>query len=149
MNPDIVRKGMHLVPHDWSTYEFSNLSVHEREAVAWEYRENEVCLGALYRSGDDVKEAIKRWSTLSLQRQFRVLKRSLHVYEVCCLKAIVLFEFTLLVGSGRIIGKSVDWWSTLAYFSYWTNITATLQLLLLLTTCILISLTTLASSQSP
>jgi len=77
------------VPHDWSTYEFSNLSVHEREAVAWEYRENEVCLGALYRSGDDVKEAIKRWSTLSLQRQFRVLKSSPHIYEVCCVKSKV------------------------------------------------------------
>jgi len=54
----------HPVPHDWLTYDFSNLSMHEREGVAWEYRENEVCLGALYRSGDDVNDAIKCWSTL-------------------------------------------------------------------------------------
>ena len=136
----------HHVPHDWPTYDFLNLSVHEREGVGWEYKENEVLLGALCRSGDDVKDAIKRRSTLSLQTQFRVLKSSPHVYEVCCVHNNCPFRVHAYKGSGRIIGKSVDWWITLAYFSNWTNITATLQLLLLLTTCILRSLTTRASS---
>jgi hypothetical protein len=71
----------HPIPHDWSSYDFSNLSMHEQEAILWEYWENEVCLGALYRI--DVKEAVRCWSTLSLQRRFRVVKSSPHVYEVC------------------------------------------------------------------
>jgi hypothetical protein len=33
-----------------------------------------------------VKDAVKRWSTLTLQREFRVVKSSPHIYDVHCLK---------------------------------------------------------------
>ncbi|KAG2584290.1 hypothetical protein PVAP13_6KG291406 [Panicum virgatum] len=52
------------VPHNWSGYDFSKLSVNEGEAVPWEYRQNEVCIGLVYANSDNMKEAIKRWSTL-------------------------------------------------------------------------------------
>ena len=56
------------VPHNWSGYDFSKLSVNEGEAVPWEYRQNEVCIGSVYANSDNMKETIKHWSTLSLQR---------------------------------------------------------------------------------
>jgi hypothetical protein len=39
-----------LVPRDWDTYNFSQLSVNAGENVAWEYRENAVSIGAMYKS---------------------------------------------------------------------------------------------------
>ena len=40
----------------------------------------------MYPSGDEVKAAVKRWSTLSLQRQFRVEKSNPTVYDVRCVR---------------------------------------------------------------
>jgi hypothetical protein len=40
----------------------------------------------MYKSAVEVKDAVKRWSTLTLQREFRVVKSSPHVYDVQCLK---------------------------------------------------------------
>jgi hypothetical protein len=54
--------------------------------VAREYRENVVSVGAMYKSEVEVKDAVKRWSTLILQREFRVVKSSPHIYDVHCLK---------------------------------------------------------------
>ena len=56
------------VSHNWSGYDFSKLSVNEGEAVPWEYMQNEVCISSVYANSDNMKEAIKCWSTLSLQR---------------------------------------------------------------------------------
>ncbi|KAG2572282.1 hypothetical protein PVAP13_7KG148755, partial [Panicum virgatum] len=50
------------VPHNWSGYYFSKLSVNKGEAVPWEYRQNEVCIGSVYGNSDNMKETIKRWS---------------------------------------------------------------------------------------
>jgi hypothetical protein len=63
-----------LVPRDWGSYNFSQLSVNVGENVAWEYRENAVSVDAMYKSAVEVKDAVKRWSTLTLQREFRVVK---------------------------------------------------------------------------
>jgi hypothetical protein len=68
-----------IVPRDWDSYNFSQLSVNPGENVAWEYRENAV---ALEVSALEVKDAVKRWSTLTLQREFRVVKSSPHIYDV-------------------------------------------------------------------
>jgi hypothetical protein len=57
----------HCVPQNLSGYDFSKLSVNEGEAVSWEYKKNEVCIGSVYANSDNMKEAIKWWSTLSLQ----------------------------------------------------------------------------------
>jgi hypothetical protein len=54
--------------------------------VAWEYQENELFEGALYANLGELKDAVKRWSTLTLNREFRVLKSSLVVYDVLCVK---------------------------------------------------------------
>ena len=40
------------VPQNWSGYDFSKLSVNEGEAVPWEYRQNEVCIGSVYANSD-------------------------------------------------------------------------------------------------
>jgi hypothetical protein len=60
-----------LVPRDCDSYSFSQLSVNPGENVSWEYRENAVSVGAMYKSALEVKDAVKRWSTLTLQREFR------------------------------------------------------------------------------
>jgi hypothetical protein len=75
-----------LVPRDWDTYNFSQLSVNAGENVAREYRENAVSVGTMYKSAVEVKDAVKRWSTLTLQREFKVVKSSPHIYDVQCLK---------------------------------------------------------------
>jgi hypothetical protein len=49
--------------------------------VACEYRENAVSVGAMYKSAVEVKDAVKRWSTLTLQREFRVVKSSPHISD--------------------------------------------------------------------
>jgi hypothetical protein len=76
-----------LIPKDWDSYNFSQLSVNAGENVAWENRENAVSVGAMYKSAVEVKNAMKRWSTLTLQREFRVVKSSPHIYDVKCLKS--------------------------------------------------------------
>jgi hypothetical protein len=75
-----------LVSWDWDSYNFSQLSVNPGENVSWEYRDNTVSVGAMYKSAVKVKDAVKRWDTLTLQREFRVVKSSPHIYNVQCLK---------------------------------------------------------------
>jgi hypothetical protein len=55
-----------LVPRDWDSYNFSQLSINPGENVAWEYRENAVSVGAMYKSAVEVNDAVKRWFTLTL-----------------------------------------------------------------------------------
>jgi hypothetical protein len=54
--------------------------------VSWEYRDNKVSVGAMYKSAVEVKDAVKRWATLTLQREFGEVKSSPHIYDVQCLK---------------------------------------------------------------
>jgi hypothetical protein len=75
-----------IMPSDWESYNFSQLTVNPGVNMAWEYRENEVCEGALYANSGELKDAVKRWSTLTLNREFRVLKSSPTVYDVRCVK---------------------------------------------------------------
>jgi hypothetical protein len=81
-----------LLPKDWDSYNFSQLSVNAGENVAWEYSENAVSIGAMYKSAVEVKDAVKRWSTLTLQREFRVVKSSPHIYDVHYLKPTCPFR---------------------------------------------------------
>jgi hypothetical protein len=107
-----------LVPRDWDSYNFSQLSVNAGENVAWEYRENAVSVGAMYKSAVEVKDAVKRWSTLTLQREFRVVKSSPHIYDVHCLKPNCPFCVCMLPrASGKITGRSNLLWITLVYLS--------------------------------
>jgi hypothetical protein len=48
--------------------------------------ENEVCVGAMFPSTAHLKDAVKQWSTLTLHREFRVVKSSPRIYDVCCIK---------------------------------------------------------------
>jgi hypothetical protein len=68
------------------SYDFSQLTVNPGVNMAWEYRENEVCEGALYANSRELKDAVKRWSTLTLNREFKVLKSSPPMYDVHCVK---------------------------------------------------------------
>ena len=79
------------VPRDWQNFDFSQFSVNDGENVPCEYRENEVCVGGMYPTTEHVKDAVKRWSTLNLHREFRVLKSSPSIYEVCCVKSNCAF----------------------------------------------------------
>jgi hypothetical protein len=56
-----------LVPRDWDSYNFSQLSANLGENVSWEYRENKVSVAAMYKSAVEVKDVVKRWATLTLQ----------------------------------------------------------------------------------
>ena len=40
------------VPQNCPGYYFSKLSVNEGEAVSWEYRQNEVCIGSVFANSD-------------------------------------------------------------------------------------------------
>jgi hypothetical protein len=75
-----------LVPRDWDSYNCSQLYVNSGENVVWEYRENAVSVGVMYKSAIEVNDAVERWSTLTLQREFRVVKSCPHIYDVQCLK---------------------------------------------------------------
>jgi hypothetical protein len=75
-----------IMPTDWESYDFSHLTVNPGVNVAWEYRENELSEGALYAHLGELKDAVKRWSTFTLNREFRVLKSSPAVYDVRCVK---------------------------------------------------------------
>ena len=70
------------VLRDWQNYDFSLFSVNNGGIVSWEYRENKVCVGVMYPTTAYLKDAVKRWSTLTLHREFRVLKSSPGIYEV-------------------------------------------------------------------
>ena len=83
---------------------FSKLRVNEGEAVSWEYRQNEVCIGSVYANSDNMKKAIKRWSILSLQRQFKVFKSSPTAYDVRCVRS----ECSFRVYASK--GKWQDFW---------------------------------------
>jgi hypothetical protein len=47
-----------IVPRDWDSYNFSQLFVNPGENVVWEYRENAVSVGAMYKSVVEVKDAL-------------------------------------------------------------------------------------------
>jgi hypothetical protein len=81
-----------LVPRDWDSYNFSQLAVNPGENVSSEYRDNKVSVGAMYNSAVAVKDAVKRWATLPLQREYRVVKSSPHIYDVQCLKPNCPFQ---------------------------------------------------------
>ena len=49
------------VPRDWQNYDFSQFSVNNGRTVSWEYRENEVCVTAIYPTTAYLKDAVKRW----------------------------------------------------------------------------------------
>jgi hypothetical protein len=36
----------------------------------------------MYSNATDLKDAMKRWVTLTFQREFKVVKRSPHIYDV-------------------------------------------------------------------
>jgi hypothetical protein len=40
----------------------------------------------MYSNVVNLKDAVKMWATLTLQREFKVVKSSPHIYDVCCLK---------------------------------------------------------------
>jgi hypothetical protein len=103
-----------LVPRDWDSYNFSQLSVNAGDNVAWEYRENAVSVGTMYKSGVmyksavEVKNAVKRWSTLTLQREFRVVKSSPHIYDVHCLKPTCPFLSVCFQGQvEKLLGDQI------------------------------------------
>jgi hypothetical protein len=74
------------VPLHWRNYDFSRCTVNTGENVPWEYTENEVCVGAMFSSTAHLKDAVKQWSTLTLHREFTVVKSSPRIYDVCCIK---------------------------------------------------------------
>jgi len=79
----------------------SQLSVNEGETIPWEYGENAVRLGAMHGDSDQMKAVIKQWSTLCLQRQFKVVKSSPIVYDICCVKYGCPFRVDAYKGKWR------------------------------------------------
>jgi hypothetical protein len=96
-----------IMPSDWESYDFSQLTVNLGVNVALEYQKNEVSEGALYANSGELKDAVKRWSTLTWNREFRVLKCSLAVYDVCCVKPDCPFRVHAYKGKWK------DYWKIL------------------------------------
>jgi hypothetical protein len=71
------------VPASWRDPGFGNPVVQDGRRREWEYRANEVVQGAKYATIEQVREAVKLWS-LSLMKEFRVVKSSSRDYDVKC-----------------------------------------------------------------
>ena len=69
----------------WKERGFGNPVIQDGKHEDREYRANEVVQGAKYKSIDEVKEAVKRWS-VSLRKEFRVVKSGSKEYDVKCVK---------------------------------------------------------------
>ena len=76
-------EGNAAVPAEWRDQEFSKLVVSEADQTPWQYHENKVSQGAMYPTKEAVIDAVKFWS-LSLRRQFKVVKSSKREYDVKC-----------------------------------------------------------------
>lgn len=72
------------VPAEWKSSNFDNLAISEGVSIPWEYRENEVCVGARFGNAEAMKDAIVQWTTISLRRQFRVVKSNKKEYDIKC-----------------------------------------------------------------
>ena len=70
---------------EWREEGFGNPVVQDISSSEFEYRVNEVVQGSKYRTIEDVKDVVKLW-TVSLRKEFRVLKSSSKEYEVRCVK---------------------------------------------------------------
>lgn len=71
------------VSAEWNNRNFRNVTISEGYSVPWEYHENEVTEGAIYKDKDVVQDAVKYWS-LSVKRSFVVAKSSKKLYDVKC-----------------------------------------------------------------
>ena len=58
----------------------------------------------MYANSDNMKEAIKCWSTHSLQRQFKIIKSSPRTYDVRCVRSECSFRVY------ASMGKWQDFW---------------------------------------
>ena len=75
----------YIVPAEWRERGFGNSVIQDGGRQHWEYGANVVVQGAKYPNIDALKEAVKQWS-ISLRREFRVVKSGSKEYEVKCLK---------------------------------------------------------------
>ena len=71
------------VPLEWKSNSFKNLMINEGNSVPWEYHDNELVEGGMYKDKDEVMSAVKYWS-LSMKRSFAVVKSNRKVYDVKC-----------------------------------------------------------------
>ncbi|WVZ93049.1 hypothetical protein U9M48_039065, partial [Paspalum notatum var. saurae] len=75
----------------WANYDHSQRLVNEGETVTWEYSENQVCVGAIYHSIIELKEAVQRWSAKCLKKESKELN-TIHA----CLKSLRVNTVTLI-----------------------------------------------------
>ena len=71
------------VPAAWNTEVAGGMNVEEGRHNPWEYRQNEVLEGAIYRDKESVKNAVKLWA-MSTQREFRTKTTTPIQYSVVC-----------------------------------------------------------------
>ena len=89
---------LNQIPTQWANYDHSHLLVNEGETMAWEYSENEVSVGGIYHSKMELKEAVQRWSTKCLKKEFRVQKSNPQVYDVKCVRDDCPFRVHVYLG---------------------------------------------------
>ena len=73
-------------PTEWRNPGFGTHEAYDAKHQEFEYRENEVVVGAKYNTSAAMKDAVKRWA-VSMGKEFRVAKSSPSDYDVVCLKA--------------------------------------------------------------
>jgi hypothetical protein len=69
---------------EWSQTGFDEYRIIVARRIEWEHWENEVIKGSKYKDLETVKEIVKLWS-ISLRKEFQVLKCSSSVYDVKCI----------------------------------------------------------------
>lgn len=79
------------VPAEWNDRRFEKLQINEGYSEPWEYHENEVTEGAIYKDKDDVKDAVKYWA-LSVRRSFVVARSTTKLYDVKCVSSSCPFR---------------------------------------------------------
>ena len=75
----------YIVPAEWRERGFGNPVIQDERRQHWEYGANVVVQGAKYPNIDTLKEAVKQWS-ISLRKEFRVVKSGSKEYKVKCVK---------------------------------------------------------------
>ena len=58
LEDDLDDEGNDPIPAQWKNFDFTNLVVSEAESVPWEFRTDEVCVGATYPTGEALKDAV-------------------------------------------------------------------------------------------
>jgi hypothetical protein len=126
------------VPLHWRNYDFSRCTVNTGrwDCAMGVHGEWGLCRRYVpqYCTSEGCGE---EWSTLTLHREFSVVKSCIRIYDVCCIKDDCSFECMHIWGSGTITYRWKKWKVTCVPLIVLIQGTKTFQPILLQATCTL------------